>query len=183
MTENTSYRAFEFLSERLRFKIREVALYTKRNGADNETVIDTLNDFNWLTGQQFIASMTTQAGMKQVLNMLETTGKEWSRIDFILKVTTELKLWLGDENWNKLIKDIIGAFRYTTTDLSLAQQRSGMSLLNRQVLQIDTEVLDANHWLVPIILYGTNAETAVLISDEIDNIRMALSYQTHPTRK
>ena len=174
----------DFLNIKLMEHIREISLYqmqlnrpqveagqmTVAQVTGNDNVLSTLNDFFWLTNQTFLNTITTPGAVSQIFKLMNIEGKEKTRIDFILKITAELKLHLGREGWTNLLNDLCFAFEPGTVTRE-NKDKSILSLLNKSTMTLDESVLTANHWLVPIIIYGVDGRTATTIGAEINSIR------------
>lgn len=174
----------DFLNIKLVEHIREISLYqmqaskpqmetgqmTVAQVTGNDVVLTVLNDFFWLTNQTFLNTITTPGAISQIFKLMNVDGKEKTRIDFILKVTAELKLHLGREGWTNLLNDLCFAFEPGTVTRE-NKDKSILSALNKSTMTLDESVLTANHWLVPIIIYGVDGRTATTIGAEINAIR------------
>lgn len=174
----------DFLNIKLVEHIREISLYqmqaskpqmetgqmTVAQVTGNDVVLTVLNDFFWLTNQTFLNTITTPGAISQIFKLMNVDGKEKTRIDFILKVTAELKLHLGREGWTNLLNDLCFAFEPGTVTRE-NKDKSILSLLNKSTMTLDESVLTANHWLIPIIIYGLDGRTATTIGAEINSIR------------
>ena len=78
----------DFLNQRLRDKIRELSIYflqantnrTERNGfgelKQGKSVREQILDLTWLSNQLYLSNLTTPAGLRQVLVLLEQKEKE-----------------------------------------------------------------------------------------------------------
>ena len=174
----------DFLNIKLMEHIREISLYqmqaskpqmetgqmTVAQVTGNDVVLTVLNDFFWLTNQTFLNTITTPGAISQIFKLMNVDGKEKTRIDFILKVTAELKLHLGREGWVNLLNDLCFAFEPGSVTRE-NKDKSILSLLNKSTMTLDESVLTANHWLIPIIIYGLDGRTATTIGAEINSIR------------
>lgn len=174
----------DFLNIKLVEHIREISLYqmqaskpqmetgqmTVAQVTGNDVVLTVLNDFFWLTNQTFLNTITTPGAVSQIFKLMNVDGKDKTRIDFILKVTAELKLHLGREGWTNLLNDLCFAFEPGTVTRE-NKDKSILSLLNKSTMTLDESVLTANHWLIPIIIYGLDGRTATTIGAEINSIR------------
>lgn len=174
----------DFLNIKLVEHIREISLYqmqaskpqmetgqmTVAQVTGNDVVLTVLNDFFWLTNQTFLNTITTPGAISQIFKLMNVDGKEKTRIDFILKVTAELKLHLGREGWTNLLNDLCFAFEPGSVTRE-NKDKSILSLLNKSTMTLDESVLTANHWLIPIIIYGLDGRTATTIGAEINSIR------------
>lgn len=174
----------DFLNIKLVEHIREISLYqmqaskpqmetgqmTVAQVTGNDVVLTVLNDFFWLTNQTFLNTITTPGAISQIFKLMNVDGKEKTRIDFILKVTAELKLHLGREGWTNLLNDLCFAFEPGSVTRE-NKDKSILSLLNKSTMTLDESVLTANHWLIPIIIYGLDGRTATTIGAEISSIR------------
>ena len=174
----------DFLNIKLVEHIREISLYqmqaskpqmetgqmTVAQVTGNDVVLTVLNDFFWLTNQTFLNTITTPGAISQIFKLMNVDGKEKTRIDFILKVTAELKLHLGREGWTSLLNDLCFAFEPGSVTRE-NKDKSILSLLNKSTMTLDESVLTANHWLIPIIIYGLDGRTATTIGAEINSIR------------
>lgn len=174
----------DFLNIKLVEHIREISLYqmqaskpqmetgqmTVAQVTGNDVVLTVLNDFFWLTNQTFLNTITTPGAISQIFKLMNVDGKEKTRIDFILKVTTELKLHLGREGWTNLLNDLCFAFEPGSVTRE-NKDKSILSALNKSTMTLDESVLTANHWLIPIIIYGLDGRTATTIGAEINSIR------------
>lgn len=171
----------DFLNQRLRDKIRELSIYflqananrTERNGfgelKQGKSVREQILDLTWLSNQLYLSALTTPSGLRQVLTLLEQKEKERTRLDFIIKITTELRLYLGQQGFVDLVTELTKAMNIGPTDGNL-KSKSVMSLLNREINTVDPEVLIANPWIVPIIIYGLDGRTATTIHAEANKI-------------
>lgn len=174
----------DFLNIKLVEHIREISLYqmqaskpqmetgqmTVAQVTGNDVVLTVLNDFFWLTNQTFLNTITTPGAISQIFKLMNVDGKEKTRIDFILKVTAELKLHLGREGWTNLLNDLCFAFEPGSVTRE-NKDKSILSALNKSTMTLDESVLTANHWLIPIIIYGLDGRTATTIGAEINSIR------------
>ena len=174
----------DFLNIKLVEHIREISLYqmqaskpqmemgqmTVAQVTGNDAVLSTLNDFFWLTNQTFLNTITTPGAVSQIFKLMNVDGKDKTRIDFILKVTAELKLHLGREGWTNLLNDLCFAFEPGSVTRE-NRDKSILSALNKSTMTLDESVLTANHWLIPIIIYGLDGRTATTIGAEINSIR------------
>lgn len=174
----------DFLNIKLVEHIREISLYqmqaskpqmetgqmTVAQVTGNDVVLTVLNDFFWLTNQTFLNTITTPGAISQIFKLMNVDGKEKTRIDFILKVTAELKLHLGREGWINLLNDLCFAFEPGSVTRE-NKDKSILSALNKSTMTLDESVLTANHWLIPIIIYGLDGRTATTIGAEINSIR------------
>ena len=174
----------DFLNIKLVEHIREISLYqmqaskpqmetgqmTVAQVTGNDVVLTVLNDFFWLTNQTFLNTITTPGAISQIFKLMNVDGKEKTRIDFILKVTAELKLHLGHEGWTNLLNDLCFAFEPGSVTRE-NKDKSILSALNKSTMTLDESVLTANHWLIPIIIYGLDGRTATTIGAEINSIR------------
>lgn len=174
----------DFLNIKLVEHIREISLYqmqaskpqmetgqmTVAQVTGNDVVLTVLNDFFWLTNQTFLNTITTPGAISQIFKLMNVDGKEKTRIDFILKVTAELKLHLGREGWTNLLNDLCFAFEPGSVTRE-NKDKSILSALNKSTMTLDESVLAANHWLIPIIIYGLDGRTATTIGAEINSIR------------
>lgn len=171
----------DFLNQRLRDKIRELSIYflqananrTERNGfgelKQGKSVREQILDLTWLSNQLYLSALTTPSGLRQVLTLLEQKEKERTRLDFIIKITTELRLYLGQQGFVDLVTELTKAMNIGPTDGNL-KSKSVMSLLNREINTVDPEVLVANPWIVPIIIYGLDSRTETTIHAEANKI-------------
>lgn len=174
----------DFLNIKLVEHIREISLYqmqaskpqmetgqmTVAQVTGNDVVLTVLNDFFWLTNQTFLNTITTPGAISQIFKLMNVDGKEKTRIDFILKVTAELKLHLGREGWTNLLNDLCFSFEPGSVTRE-NKDKSILSALNKSMMTLDESVLTANHWLIPIIIYGLDGRTATTIGAEINSIR------------
>lgn len=174
----------DFLNIKLVEHIREISLYqmqaskpqmetgqmTVAQVTGNDVVLTVLNDFFWLTNQTFLNTITTPGAISQIFKLMNVDGKEKTRIDFILKVTAELKLHLGREGWTNLLNDLCFAFEPGSVTRE-NKDKSILSALNKSTMTLDESVLTVNHWLIPIIIYGLDGRTATTIGAEINSIR------------
>lgn len=122
-----------------------------------------------VSNQLYLSALTTPSGLRQVLTLLEQKEKERTRLDFIIKITTELRLYLGQQGFVDLVTELTKAMNIGPTDGNL-KSKSVMSLLNREINTVDPEVLIANPWIVPIIIYGLDSRTATTIHAEANKI-------------
>ncbi len=178
----------DFLNQRLRDKIRELSIYflqananrTERNGfgelKQGKSVREQILDLTWVSNQLYLSALTTPSGLRQVLTLLEQKEKERTRLDFIIKITTELRLYLGQQGFVDLVTELTKAMNIGPTDGNL-KSKSVMSLLNREINTVDPEVLVANPWIVPIIIYGLDSRTATTIHAEANKIEELIEGQ------
>lgn len=175
----------DFLNQRLKDKIRELSVYfiqananrQDRNGfselKQGKSVREQILDLTWLSNQLYLSNLTTPSGIRTLLNLLEQKEKERTRLDFIIKMTTELRLYLGQQGFIDLITELTKAMNIGPTDGGL-KSKSVMSQLNREINSVDPEMLVANPWVVPIIIYGLDSRTATTIHAEANKIEELL---------
>lgn len=175
----------DFLNQRLKDKIRELSIYfiqantnrQDRNGfselKQGKSVREQILDLTWLSNQLYLSNLTTPSGIRTLLNLLEQKEKERTRLDFIIKMTTELRLYLGQQGFIDLITELTKAMNIGPTDGGL-KSKSVMSQLNREINSVDPEMLVANPWVVPIIIYGLDSRTATTIHAEANKIEELL---------
>ena len=118
----------DFLNQRLRDKIRELSIYflqananrTERNGfgelKQGKSVREQILDLTWLSNQLYLSNLTTPSGLRQVLVLLEQKEKERTRLDFIIKITTELRLYLGQQGFIDLVTELTRSMNLGPTD-------------------------------------------------------------------
>lgn len=78
-------------------------------------------------------------------------------------------MYLGQQGFVDLVTELTKAMNIGPTDGNL-KSKSVMSLLNREINTVDPEVLVANPWIVPIIIYGLDSRTATTIHAEANKI-------------
>lgn len=121
-----------------------------------------IGEMGWLTSHRNIHSIANQDSAKELFEMMVQVQKRRYRWDFISNTLIYLKFRLGTEGWKQVMRDVCNAL--CTYD-QVQVKSVAMSDINRQLTTPDLKLLEANHWLVVVVLYAIYPSTDILLRE------------------
>lgn len=169
------FKLSSFVFDKLKQALNNRLLYLSMKYAGTDKLMPMLNDLRWLGMQRNI--MAIWGDHRKISKFILDEEFLDTRLDFLTDVTIMLKVRLGSDGWRQLMEDIVGSMRLW--DANASQDDIILSDLNISKTNPSINLIRANHWIVPIILYGIMDDTLLIV----DNYLLELEQQVSSANK
>lgn len=175
----TANEIFEFLEYEVNDKLNNLRLLYP----DQDAFLSKVNAMSVLFTQRNIMSITDERSIRTLIDTLTVDEHRDVRIEFLLQLTAKMKFMLGSEDWREVNDRVLGSLRIVTPDTpdAIVSKYAMLGEINSSLLKINMDVVDSNHWIIPLILFGLHNRIPVQINEYLNTLIQMNS--STPTKK